>query len=189
MIKKTNQINNLVGQLLIASPSLNDPNFHQTVTYICENDGTGSFGLIINRPMETNISEVLNQLNLDTPNELGNFPVLQGGPVGLERGFVLHKEGEWENTSKINEDISITTSKDILLSMASGTGPSESLLILGYAGWGSGQLEQELQTNSWINVPANQDILFSVPYKKRWDEAINLLGIDASNISGQIGHA
>ena len=137
MINKTNQINNLVGQLLIASPSLNDPNFHQTVTYICENDDTGSFGLIINRPMETNISEVLNQLNLDTPNnELGNFPVLQGGPVGLERGFVLHKEGEWENTSRINKDISITTSKDILLSMASGKAPSESLLILGYSGWG-----------------------------------------------------
>ena len=189
MTNKTNQINNFVGQLLIASPSLNDPNFHQTVTYICENDDTGSFGLIINRPMETNISEVLNQLTLDPPNELGNFPVLQGGPVGLERGFVLHKEGEWENTSKINQDVSITTSKDILLSMASGKGLSKSLLILGYAGWGSGQLEQELQTNSWINVPANQDILFSVPYKKRWDEAINLLGIDASNISGQIGHA
>ena len=96
MINKTNQINNFVGQLLIASPSLNDPNFHQTVTYICENDESGSFGLIINRPMKTNISEVLNQLNLDTPNEPGNFPVLQGGPVGLERGFVLHKEGEWE---------------------------------------------------------------------------------------------
>ena len=189
MIKKTNQINNLVGQLLIASPSLNDPNFHQTVTYICENDDTGSFGLIINRPMETNISEVLNQLNLDTPNELGNFPVLQGGPVGLERGFVLHKEGEWENTSKINEDISITTSKDILLSMASGKCPSESLLILGYSGWGAGQLEQELKTNSWINAPASQDILFTVPYKNRWKEAINLLGINASNISGQIGHA
>ena len=189
MIKKTNQINNLVGQLLIASPSLNDPNFHQTVTYICENDDTGSFGLIINRPMETNISEVLNQLNLDTPNELGNFPVLQGGPVGLERGFVLHKEGEWENTSKINEDISIPTSKDILLSMASGKCPSESLLILGYSGWGAGQLEQELKTNSWINAPASQDILFTVPYKNRWEEAINLLGINASNISGQIGHA
>ena len=189
MIKKTNQINNLVGQLLIASPSLNDPNFHQTVTYICENDDTGSFGLIINRPMETNISEVLNQLNLDTPNELGNFPVLQGGPVGLERGFVLHKEGEWENTSKINEDISITTSKDILLSMASGKCPSESLLILGYSGWGAGQLEQELKTNSWINAPASQDILFTVPYKNRWKEAINLLGVNVSNISGQIGHA
>jgi len=191
MIKKTNQINNFVGQLLIASPSLNDPNFHQTVTYICENDESGSFGLIINRPMKTNISEVLNQLNLDTPtpNEPGNFPVLQGGPVGLERGFVLHKEGEWENTSRINEDISITTSKDILLSMASGNGPSESLLILGYSGWGAGQLEQELKTNSWINAPASQDILFTVPYKNRWEEAINLLGVNVSNISGQIGHA
>ena len=189
MINKIKQVDNLVGQLLIASPSLNDPNFHQTVTYICENNESGSFGLIINRPMETNISEVLNQLSLDSSNELGNSPVLQGGPVGLERGFVLHKEGEWENTSKINQDISITTSKDILLSIASGGVPSESLLILGYAGWGSGQLEQELQTTSWINVPANQDILFTVPYKNRWGEAINLLGIDASNISGQIGHA
>ena len=189
MINKTNQVNNLVGQLLIASPSLNDPNFHQTVTYICENNESGSFGLIINKPMETNISEVLNQLNLDSSNELVNSPVLQGGPVGLERGFVLHKEGEWDNTSKINQDVCITTSKDILLSMASGTVPSESLLILGYAGWGSGQLEQELQTNSWINVPANEDILFTVPYTKRWNEAINLLGIDASSISGQIGHA
>ena len=189
MTSKTKQVDNLIGHLLIASPSLNDPNFHQTVTYICENNESGSFGLIINRPMETNISEILNQLNFDSSNELGNFPVLQGGPVGLERGFVLHKEGEWENTSKIHQDVSITTSKDILLSMASGTGPSESLLILGYAGWGSGQLEQELQTNSWINVPANEDILFTVPYTKRWDEAINLLGIDASNISGQIGHA
>ena len=189
MTSKTKQVDNLIGQLLIASPSLNDPNFHQTVTYICENNESGSFGLIINRPMETNVSEVLNQLNLDNSNELANSPVLQGGPVGLERGFVLHKEGEWENTSKINQDVSITTSKDILLSMASGKDPSESLLILGYAGWGSGQLEQELQTSSWINVPANEDILFTVPYTNRWDEAINLLGIDASNISGQIGHA
>jgi putative transcriptional regulator len=102
---------------------------------------------------------------------------------------VLHKEGEWENTSRINEDISITTSKDILLSMASGNGPSESLLILGYSGWGAGQLEQELKTNSWINAPASQDILFTVPYKNRWEEAINLLGVNVSNISGQIGHA
>jgi len=189
VINKTNQVDNLVGQLLIASPSLNDPNFHQTVTYICENNESGSFGLIINKPMETNISEVLNQLNLDSTNKLSNLSVLQGGPVGLERGFVLHKEGDWENTSKINRDVSITTSKDILLSIASGTGPSESLLILGYAGWGSGQLEQELKTNSWINAPASQDILFTVPYKNRWEEAINLLGINASNISGQIGHA
>ena len=189
MISKIKQVDNLIGQLLIASPSLNDPNFHQTVTYICENNESGSFGLIVNRPMETNVSEILNQLNLDNSNDLGNFPVLQGGPVGLERGFVLHKEGEWENTSKIHQDVSITTSKDILLSIASGTGPSESLLILGYAGWGSGQLEQELQTNSWINAPASRDILFTVPYKNRWDEAINLLGINASNISGQIGHA
>ena len=188
MTSKTKQVDNLIGQLLIASPSLNDPNFHQTVTYICENNESGSFGLIINRPMETNISEILNQLNLGSSNELGNCPGLQGGPVGLERGFVLHKEGEWENTSKINQDVSITTSKDILLSMASGAGPSESLLILGYAGWGSGQLEQELQTNSWINVPANEDILFTVPYTKRWDEAINLLGIDASNISGPVSY-
>ena len=189
MTSKTKQVDNLIGQLLIASPSLNDPNFHQTVTYICENNESGSFGLIINSPMETNISEILNQLNLDSSNELGNCPVLQGGPVGLERGFVLHKEGEWENTSKINQDVSITTSKDILLAMASGKGPSESLLILGYSGWGAGQLEQELKTNSWINAPASQDILFTVPYKNRWEEAINLLGVNVSNISGQIGHA
>ncbi len=111
MTSKTKQVDNLIGQLLIASPSLNDPNFHQTVTYICENNESGSFGLIINRPMETNISEILNQLNLGSSNELGNCPVLQGGPVGLERGFVLHKEGEWENTSKINQDVSITSIK------------------------------------------------------------------------------
>jgi putative transcriptional regulator len=109
--------------------------------------------------------------------------------VGIERGFVLHQEGKWDNTSEIINGLSITTSKDILKSISSGLGPPESLLILGYSGWGPGQLEQELTTSSWINAPANNEILFTVPYENRWRKAINLLGIEATDISDQIGHA
>ena len=186
---KSNLKTNLVGEFLIASPSMNDPHFYQTVTYICENNEAGSLGFIINRPMEADLSDILNQLDLEHSQALANFPILQGGPVGLERGFVLHQEGKWDNTSEIINGLSVTTSKDILKSISSGLGPSESLLILGYSGWGPGQLEQELTTSSWINTPANNEILFTVPYENRWKKAINLLGIEASDISDQIGHA
>ncbi len=186
---KSNLKTNFVGQFLIASPSMNDPHFRQTVTYICENNEAGSLGFIINRPMEADLSDILNQLDLKNPQALANFPILKGGPVGLERGFVLHQGGEWNHTSEIITGLSVTTSKDILKSISSGLGPSESLLILGYSGWGPGQLEQELTTSSWINAPANNEILFTVPYKNRWQKAINLLGIEASDISDQIGHA
>ena len=182
-------IDNLTGQLLIASPNLNDPNFYKTVTLICENNAMGSLGLIINRPATSSIEEIFNELDLNSVDHFSNVPIMQGGPMGSERGFVIHKDGHYKHTSKINKQFNITTSRDILEEMSSGNGPKDSLLVLGYAGWGAGQLEDELKTNSWLCAPSDDNILFNTPYDSRWEYAIQRLGININNMSNEIGHA
>mgnify|MGYP000001018237 FL=1 len=188
---KSNQsiIDNLTGQLLIASPNLNDPNFIRTVTLICENNAMGSLGLIINKPAQSTIEDIFNELDIQTLDEFNSIPIMQGGPMGMERGFVIHNDGEYKHTSIINKQFNITTSKDILEDISTGNGPTDSLLILGYAGWGGGQLEEELKTNSWLCAPSDENILFKTPYQNRWEHAIHRLGINSNNMSDEIGHA
>ena len=182
---------NLTNQFLIAMPGLMDPNFHQTVTFICAHNEEGAMGIVINRPLKFALGEVLSQMELaSTNNKALNIPVYHGGPVQTDRGFVLHTMvDDWESSIRVSDRISVTTSRDILESIAEGTGPDHALIALGYAGWAAGQLEQELKENVWLNGPADSDIIFNTPYDQRWEKSAALLGVDLGRISSDIGHA
>ncbi len=180
----------LTNHFLIAMPQLNDPNFFHTVTYICQHDEEGAMGIIINRPIGMNMGEVYSHLEIDCDDaKLSNQPIFFGGPVQCERGFVLHRGGNWEGTMEIAEDLSLTTSSDILGDIAQHNGPNQNLVALGYAGWGAGQLEEEMAANAWLSVPANSEIIFDLPVEKRWKAAATLLGVNLELISEEVGHA
>jgi len=182
----------LTNQLLIAMPGMADPNFSTTVTLICEhNDDDGALGIVINRPLDLKLAGLFAQLDVSDPDPgAAESPVLMGGPVGAERGFVLHNPGgAYENSLAVSDDIHLTFSRDVLDAMATGDGPQKSLVALGYAGWQPGQLEYEMLANSWLNVPASADIVFDTPFDKRWMLAAQTLGIDISQISPDAGHA
>lgn len=182
---------NLTNHFLIAMPQLADPNFFQTVTYICEHNEEGAMGIIINRPVDISLGEILEHMDISAePSEHTKKMVYMGGPVQPERGFVLHKpHATWDSTLPITDHISITTSRDILLAIAKQTGPEQYLIALGYAGWGAGQLEREIVDNAWLSGPADDRILFDLPNEQRWSAAAALLGVDLNLISGRPGHA
>ena len=181
----------LSNQLLIAMPGLADPNFNSTVTLICEHNAEGALGVIVNRPTTLNLGGLFEQLALtDADQEIANYPVLSGGPVARERGFVLHNPGAtYDSSVAVSPDIHLTLSRDVLDAMAAGTGPEQSLVALGYAGWDAGQLEQEMLSNTWLTVPAKPEIIFNVPFPDRWSVAAETIGIDISKISVHAGHA
>lgn len=181
----------LTNQFLIAMPAMTDANFAQTVTFIWEHNAEGALGIIINRPLQMKLADVFEQLKMPTPADaLGRQPVLQGGPVQTDRGFVVHHSGgQWEHTRQISSRIQVTTSPDILDAMARGAGPDTAIVALGYAGWSAGQLEKELVQNAWLTVPADEKILFDTPFEQRWRAAGRLLGVDLATISPQAGHA
>ncbi len=183
--------NNLTGHFLIAMPNLADANFFHTVTYICEHSPAGAMGLIINRPTELMLGELADQLNIEiTEAELARLPIYHGGPVQTDRGFVLHTPGgEWDNSLPINATIELTTSQDIIEAIAQGVGPEHYLIALGYAGWGEGQLEDELAANAWLNGPAETDIIFKTPADSRWTAAAAHLGVALDQLSSDVGHA
>ncbi|MFD2231925.1 YqgE/AlgH family protein [Alkalimarinus sediminis] len=178
----------LRNQFLIAMPSMKDPNFEGTVSYICDHNEHGAMGIVINRPLDMKLGEILAQLNFGGENI--DSLIYAGGPVQMERGFVLHTpQGEWQSSLTISEGICLTTSKDVLEALAESQGPDESLVALGYAGWGAGQLEQEIAENCWLTCPADEGILFRTPHDKKFDAAIALLGFDPSQLSDKAGHA
>jgi len=181
----------LTNQFLIAMPALDDPNFHGTVTFICEHNDQGAMGIVINRPLTMTLGEILSQIQIPTQaDEIARQAVYMGGPVQTDRGFVLHNPvGEWDSMLRINDELGITTSKDILQDIAVGAGPRRILVALGYAGWGAGQLEQELADNVWLCGPADISIIFDTPWQQRWEAAAALMGVDLNQISDQIGHA
>ena len=181
----------LTNQFLIAMPAMTDANFAQTVTFIWEHNTDGALGIIINRPLQMKLADVFEQLKMPTPaDSVGQQPVLQGGPVQTDRGFVVHHTGgQWEHTRQISSRIQVTTSPDILDAMARGAGPDTAIVALGYAGWSAGQLEKELVQNAWLTVPADEKILFDTPFEQRWRAAGRLLGVDLATISPQAGHA
>jgi len=172
-------------------PGMPDPNFSTTVTLICEHNHEGALGIVINRPTTLKLGGLFEQLSVDDPDPGAALsPVLSGGPVGTERGFVLHgPEQSYENTLAVSDDIRLTLSRDIIDAMASGDGPAQSLIALGYAGWEAGQLEDEMLANSWLNVPATPEIVFNTPFEDRWDSAARTLGIDIACMSPDAGHA
>jgi putative transcriptional regulator len=187
MAKETN----LTNHFLIAMPNLVDGHFSRSVTYICEHDENGALGLIINRPSEIGLGEIFEQLQIRaTASESLDKTVLNGGPVLTDRGFILHTPlGHWDSSLRVTSQIAVTTSQDIMQAIANNQGPKKCLITLGYAGWGPGQLEYEISQNSWLSCPATEDILFDLPYDKRWQAAALLLGIDLQLLSNDAGHA
>ena len=181
----------LTNHLLIAMPSMADPNFTQSVTYICEHTDDGAMGITINRPLDISVGEVFRQLDIATERPaLDEMPVHSGGPVLPERGFLLHRpRGQWDSSLAVTDTVAVTTSQDILAAMAQGNGPDDVLFCLGYAGWEAGQLEQEMAENAWLTAPAEEHILFDTPSAQRWNEAARLIGIDVSLLGHSSGHA
>jgi putative transcriptional regulator len=181
----------LNGQFLIAMPDLSDPNFYQSVTYICVHNDEGAMGIVINRPLEMELGEILEHMQIPVyAPQVKHLPVFHGGPVEPERGFVLHRTpGRWDSMLEVGGELAITTSRDILTSIAKGTGPDESLVALGYAGWAAGQLERELAENAWLSGPADLDIIFRQPSEKRWQAAAHCIGVDLTLLSTQAGHS
>ena len=181
----------LQQQMLIAMPAMDDPNFSRSVTLLCQHNEEGAIGITINRRSSFTLGELFQQLDISCENsDLSSLNVLEGGPVNPDRGFVLHSPVEgYDSSVKINDDIMVTTSRDVLAAIASGDGPQQFLVALGYAGWSDGQLESEMRQNAWLSVPADKAILFESALKARWKHAVAKLGIDINSLHGVGGHA
>lgn len=182
----------LNNQFLIAMPSLADPNFSHTVTYICSHDDSGALGIVINRPLELTLGDLLEHIQLQPPQApaLRDRVVFSGGPVQPQQGFVLHSPlGDWSSTLQVSGDLGLTTSSDILQALEGRAAPERLLVALGYAGWGPGQLEQEMVDNAWLSGPADAAVLFDTPAAERWAAAAALVGVDLRLLSGDAGHA
>lgn len=180
------------NQLLVAMPSLADPNFAQSVTLICEHSiDRGALGIVVNKPLPMKLADVLSQMKLEPLNErIGERAVLRGGPVHTDRGFVLHRPGgDWDSSHQVSGLIQVTTSRDVLAAMANGEGPDDAFIALGYAGWESGQLEREMLDNAWLSIPADENIVFDLPYEDRWPAVWRLLGVDLEKMTPFAGHA
>ena len=183
---------NLRNHFLIAMPGMADPSFTETLTLICEHSSEGALGIIVNRPTTISVGEVFRQIGISGYNHKSQSSraVYSGGPVSQERGFVLNSgEMSWESCLTVGDGLQLTTSADILLAIADDEGPSASLVALGYAGWGAGQLEQELSANAWLTCKADPAIIFKTPCHLRLDAAARSLGVNLNLISDQVGHA
>lgn len=181
----------LRDHFLLAMPCLTEGIFSQSITYICEHGESGAMGIVINRPLDLSVEEIFEHMQIDHHRDFSDVPVMAGGPVQIDHGFVLHRfcDQAWEASLQVTSEITLTTSRDILRAIANDEGPQEHLIALGYAGWSAGQLEQELAENSWLTLPGSSDIIFSTPPDRRLSAAGALLGIDMNLISGQAGHA
>jgi putative transcriptional regulator len=190
---------NLTNHFLIAMPGLEDAIFAKSVVYVCEHTPQGALGLVINKPADMQMNDLFQKVNLPLNRlDLTSSPVFQGGPMQVERGFVLHnasldKPGNdklaYASTMAISGGLEMTTSKDVLDALSSGGGPRQVLVSLGYSSWGEGQLESELGSNSWLTVSADPAIIFDTPVAQRYAKALALLGLEAWMISTQVGHA
>ena len=182
---------NLTHHFLIAMPSMADPYFAKTLTFVCEHNERGALGIVINRPLDITVRSLFERLSLDLENrEFADVPIYFGGPVQTDRGFVLHAPvGEWQSTLKVREALGLTTSKDILEAVGRGEGPRKMLVTLGYAGWSAGQLEHELGQNAWLTVEAKDAIIFDLPSEERLPAAMGLLGVDYARLADVAGHA
>lgn len=181
----------LAGQLLIALPSLADSNFGRSVVLLCQHGDDGAMGVIVNRAAEYTLGDVFSQMDIACADEaLCARPVLTGGPVHPERGFVVHDgRARFDSSLEVSPGLQVTTSRDVLQAIASGEGPDNAVVALGCAGWGAGQLEHELAGDSWLNVPADGELLFSVPLEARWQAAAGRIGVDLQHLAGYSGRA
>lgn len=184
--------NTLRNHFLIAMPGMDDSLFSHSITYLCEHNEHGAMGIVINRALDLSYDDIFEHLDIEDFAHDHAQPVLAGGPVQTDRGFVLHRHNDskrWQSTLDVTPEISLTTSRDILDAIAHDSGPRDSLIALGYAGWGPGQLEQELAANAWLSVPAEASILFDVPIEQRAHAAASRLGINLDLLSGSFGNA
>lgn len=187
---------NLTNQFLIAMPGMADDNFSRSVVYLCEHNENGALGLVINKPIDITLRNLFEKvdLTLEAP-DLADQPVYFGGPVQTERGFVLHEPLQDASVSPYNATLTVpgglamTTSRDVLEAMSGGHGPRRVLITLGYSGWSAGQLEDEIGRNGWLTVDAHPAVIFDTPVEQRYDRALSLLGIQASMLSHDVGHA
>ena len=186
-----NSFQTLKNHFLIAMPNLLDPHFHQSVSYICEHDANGAMGLMLTRATEYRMGELLEQLKVECESDsVAEQRIVYGGPVEVQSGFILHRpHGGWETQLLITEDIAVTTSRDILEAIADNRGPDNYIVSLGYAGWGPGQLEHELLSNSWLTHPADADMIFNTPPNQLWHAAAGAIGVNLNLLSGDAGHA
>jgi putative transcriptional regulator len=190
-VKQDNPAGYLERQMLIAMPGMVDSNFTGSVTLLCQHNEAGAIGITINRLSNFTLGEIFFQLQIDCGNDsIRNNPVLEGGPVAADRGFVLHSPLEgYESSMDVGQEIMVTTSRDVLADIASGSGPDKYIVALGYAGWGGGQLEGEMLANAWLSVSADTDIVFDLPVPSRFDEALGRLGIKIDRLHSEAGHA
>lgn len=180
----------LTNQFLIAMPSMADPNFSRTVTYVCAHNDDGAMGIVINRPAEIDLGDVFAQMKIGGDNAASTQQVYQGGPVHRDRGFIIHYPAlDWDSTIRVTNELAVSTSRDILEAISNGTGPNDTLVALGYAGWGAGQLEQEMGQNAWLSGPAAMEIIFHTPPERRWECAAAAMGVNLGSLSNDIGHA
>lgn len=182
---------NLTDNFLIAMPSLEDPYFAQALVYICEHTENGALGVIVNRPLDMNLATLFEKIDVKLEDAaLARMPVYFGGPVQLDRGFVLHRPvGFWQSTLRVSAEVGLTSSRDVLAAVGSTASPDNILVTLGYSGWDAGQLENELGQNSWLTVPAKASILFDLPPEERLPAAMQHLGISFAQLSDVAGHA
>jgi putative transcriptional regulator len=185
------QTASLVDKCLIATPAIKDPIFASSLIYLCEHNENGSMGLVINHETSQILDDVFRQLDIHCENDaIKNQPVYVGGPVQLEQGFVLHSNGgHWQNSVEVSTGIHLTSSLDILQAVANGKGPEDYLVILGFSGWASGQLESELQQNSWLTAACDADLLFHQKPEDKWQVAFDTLGFDINMLSPVSGNA
>ncbi len=180
------------NHLLIAMPQLADPNFSHSVTLICEHAlERGALGIVLNKPLPMRLADVLSQMNLEPGDaQIAAQPVLRGGPVHTDRGFVLHRPGgSWDSTIRVSDLVQVTTSRDVLAAMACGEGPGDAFIALGYAGWDPGQLEREIRENAFMPMPADASIVYELPFEQRWEASWRLLGINVDKMSLVTGNA
>jgi len=182
---------NLTGKFLIAMPGMEDNRFERTVIFMCSHDESGAMGLVINEEfVGLDFNSLLDQLDIDLDTAVQDVPVYAGGPVEPGRGFVLHSvDFMQESTMAINESHALTATIDILTAIAEGEGPQKFLVALGYAGWGGGQLESELQENAWLVTDSADEIIFNTSFDQKWARSIAMMGIDISMLSSDMGHA
>jgi putative transcriptional regulator len=185
----------LTGRLLLAMPGMGDPRFHKAVIFMCAHDENGAMGLVINHTMPgIDLGQLLAQLNIEideaAEKRSSGVPVMAGGPVESARGFVLHSSDFQQNdTIRIDDHLSVTGTVDALKAIAGGDGPQRMLFILGYSGWGAGQLDRELQDNAWLVTDADPEIVLGIKPDQKWDRAVAKLGVDPAMLSGAAGHA
>ncbi len=179
------------GQMLVAMPQMSDPRFARSVIYLCAHNAEGAMGLVVNKPINSiTFPDLLSQLEIGDVPSTKDISVHFGGPVESGRGFVLHSQDyHQEATMVVDQDMALTATIDILKAIAFGTGPRQSLLALGYAGWGPGQLDTEIMSNGWLSVPADKELVFGPNLDEKWDQAMGKIGIDPRMLSDEAGHA